>query len=76
MTPGGNQHDKLKKISQIKSKIVKNQQNLDFQMKVKADLTPSNAPPGNTFEEYQKMGTENCARFILFQLDKSKARKV
>jgi|LauGreDrversion4_2_1035121.scaffolds.fasta_scaffold1526344_2 hypothetical protein len=45
-------------------------------MKVKADLTPSNAPPGNTFEEYQKMGTENCARFILFQLDKSKARKV
>jgi len=44
--PVPNLFDTVKIISEIKSKIVKKQQNLDFQMKVKADLTPRNAPPG------------------------------
>lgn len=45
-------------------------------MKVKADMTPKNAPDGKTYEEYQEMGAENSARFLCFQLIKSKARKV
>ena len=69
-------NDKVKIISKLKSKIVKKQQNLTFQMKVKADMTPKNAPEGKKYKEYQEMGAENSARFLFFQLIKSKARKV
>ena len=45
-------------------------------MRVKADLTPKNASPGLSFDQYQQKGTENNAKYIHFQLMKSKARKV
>jgi len=57
IAPGSDLNDKVKIISKIKSKIIKKQQNLEFLMKVKADLTPKNAQPGSTFEEYQQKGT-------------------
>ena len=40
IAPGSDLNDKVKIISKIKSKIIKKQQNLEFLMKVKADLTP------------------------------------
>jgi hypothetical protein len=45
-------------------------------MKVKADMTPKNAPEGKKYKEYQEMGAVNSARYLCFQLIKSKARKV
>lgn len=52
VTPGADIQDKIKIISKIKSKIIKKQQNLEFLMRVKADLTPKNAARGLSFEEY------------------------
>lgn len=50
--PEINSNDKVKIISKIKSEVIQKQQNSEFMMKVKADLTPKNAAPGLTHKEY------------------------
>lgn len=45
----GSQNDLAKELSSLKSKIIKKSQSIPFMMKVKADMTPKNAPEGKTF---------------------------